>query len=581
MTTTNMILNLPTVSITAGPLWATYINTAFTAVDEHDHTTGKGVKIPVSGININANLPMGDYSVTALGSAVLSTLTASPTTPASIHCVGGDLYWVDTGGTAVQITSGSGLNFSSLGTIGGDFGASGVTATVTYTDSSKIFAFSQSSGVPAKIWIGDLQLTYPGAGENSVTLKAQTGTASHSISVPKATPAAATSAMIFDTGGVALYKAILGTTNRVTVTEAAGSLTFSTPQNIHTGASPTFAGATFSGLTALKLVGTGASKEMVSVLVDSANTASAVVIRDGSGDFAAGTITATFIGNVTGNCSGSSGSCTGNSATATSLSGGSVAATTGSFSGIITINDTTESTAYTDGCAIFKGGVGVAKKAFFNSTLDVAGACTFSANTIHTVGNATAANNTILSLDSNYAANASYIRFVGGSTRYGYVGAGVAGSMISTGTSDNDFCIVGKQAIRFSADDGAATHGSLSNTGDWDLGVGTSANTLKGFTSHCGAGTAGDTTGLHPYLAIKILIGTTDASGDITIAHGLTTSKIVSIVGTVDSAAASGDISNLCALNSQTFAYDATNVTANMNSAFGSRAFRIIVSYIN
>ncbi len=57
----------------------------------------------------------------------------------------------------------------------------------------------------------------------------------------------------------------------------------------------------------------------------SANTASKIVARDGSGNFAAGTITAALTGNVTGNLtgnvtgnvSGSSGSCTGNAATAT------------------------------------------------------------------------------------------------------------------------------------------------------------------------------------------------------------------------------------------------------------------------
>jgi hypothetical protein len=57
----------------------------------------------------------------------------------------------------------------------------------------------------------------------------------------------------------------------------------------------------------------------------SANTASAIVARDGSGNFSAGTITATLTGNVTGsltgnvtgNVTGSSGSCTGNAATVT------------------------------------------------------------------------------------------------------------------------------------------------------------------------------------------------------------------------------------------------------------------------
>ena len=48
----------------------------------------------------------------------------------------------------------------------------------------------------------------------------------------------------------------------------------------------------------------------------SLNTASAIVARDGSGDFSAGTITANLTGNVTGNVSGA---VTGNASTATAL----------------------------------------------------------------------------------------------------------------------------------------------------------------------------------------------------------------------------------------------------------------------
>jgi len=51
----------------------------------------------------------------------------------------------------------------------------------------------------------------------------------------------------------------------------------------------------------------------------SANTASAIVARDGSGNFVAGTVTAALTGNVTGNVTGSAGSATGNAATATAL----------------------------------------------------------------------------------------------------------------------------------------------------------------------------------------------------------------------------------------------------------------------
>lgn len=51
-----------------------------------------------------------------------------------------------------------------------------------------------------------------------------------------------------NSGGTAWeYKAVTGTANRVTVTHAANLITLSGPQDLHTGASPTFTGLTLSG----------------------------------------------------------------------------------------------------------------------------------------------------------------------------------------------------------------------------------------------------------------------------------------------------------------------------------------------
>ncbi len=67
----------------------------------------------------------------------------------------------------------------------------------------------------------------------------------------------------------------------------------SLPQDIHTAATPTFAGLNLTGLTASQVVVTDASKNLASLAYTSANTASTIVQRDGSGNFAAGTITGT------------------------------------------------------------------------------------------------------------------------------------------------------------------------------------------------------------------------------------------------------------------------------------------------
>jgi hypothetical protein len=45
------------------------------------------------------------------------------------------------------------------------------------------------------------------------------------------------------------YKTLYGTANQIYVTNGIGSITLSTPQNIHNGASPTFFGLTLTGLT--------------------------------------------------------------------------------------------------------------------------------------------------------------------------------------------------------------------------------------------------------------------------------------------------------------------------------------------
>lgn len=81
---------------------------------------------------------------------------------------------------------------------------------------------------------------------------------------------------------------LAGTTNQVTITSnGINTLTFSLPQNINSGAAPTFAGTNFTGIPNSATTATNA------------NTASAIVSRDASGNFSAGNITASLSGNAT------------------------------------------------------------------------------------------------------------------------------------------------------------------------------------------------------------------------------------------------------------------------------------------
>ena len=112
MATPNMNLELPTVSVTIGPDWANQINTALESIDIHDHSSGKGVKIPSSGLNINADVVFNDNMASSLKATKFeeqsAALTGASNTNA-VHSVSGDLYFTNGSGIAIQLTSGGAI----------------------------------------------------------------------------------------------------------------------------------------------------------------------------------------------------------------------------------------------------------------------------------------------------------------------------------------------------------------------------------------------------------------------------------------------------------------------------------------
>lgn len=72
--------------------------------------------------------------------------------------------------------------------------------------------------------------------------------------------------LIGSTGSDPVLASITGTVNRVTVNNGAGTVTLSTPQDIHTAASPTFADATLTALTARSFLYSGAGSLITSTL---------------------------------------------------------------------------------------------------------------------------------------------------------------------------------------------------------------------------------------------------------------------------------------------------------------------------
>ena len=138
-TTTNMSLIQPAVGVTVGPTWSSELNTSLGLIDIHDHTSGKGVQITPSGLNINADLEFNQNDATELRTLAFDSGSAVTTTgdTRALYHSGGDIYWRNATGTAVQITDGTSVK-TGAGSISGDM--TSTNAALRYASTSKIFS---------------------------------------------------------------------------------------------------------------------------------------------------------------------------------------------------------------------------------------------------------------------------------------------------------------------------------------------------------------------------------------------------------------------------------------------------------
>jgi len=132
----------PAVGVTAGPTWASDLNTSLDAVDGHDHSTGKGIRITPAAINISADLEFNQNSASELKNLIFDSSVTASTTSYSVYQASGNLYWRNGSGTAVQITTAGSVNAGA----GSITGMTGTDAGVSYADGSKTFNFFTDSG---------------------------------------------------------------------------------------------------------------------------------------------------------------------------------------------------------------------------------------------------------------------------------------------------------------------------------------------------------------------------------------------------------------------------------------------------
>lgn len=220
-TTPNMSMVLPTEGASDN-VWDTLLNAALTLNDAHDHTTGKGVKVPTAGLNINADLSFaGAYALTNLLAADFT-----PTTTASVAALAGaffvnsadsnNLYWRTPSGTNVKVIDGTTLNVSGFaGGIGGDYSSAG--ALVDYVAASDIYRFrgpDPGSGRPWEALATGHHDFYEQATTvaNRVRLQSPAAlAASYTVTFPAAVPAALAMTRMSSAGALTASNAVTRT----------------------------------------------------------------------------------------------------------------------------------------------------------------------------------------------------------------------------------------------------------------------------------------------------------------------------------------------------------------------------------
>lgn len=339
-----MNIDLPIVQTTLGPTWANMLNIAIgTVIDQHDHSTGKGVKVTPAGLNINQDLSFAINNATNLRSTRFNSATTPFSQVADANCVyvvNGELYYRDAAGNNIQLTSNGGINISSTGTIGGDYGQPGVLASVTYSDSTKTFSFTRSSAVGADIICSSIKVADPSVGAQAITIQANSSAIAYSIILPDTITATNQSLVTIDTSGQLNY-----------TTELTANLTIG-------GNIQYLGGNTISGDIIRSGTTTGGTYDNITLTNSTLSSNTFSGTNTNSGTISGGTISgATLSGTITNSGTISGGTLSGSTLTGTitnsgTISGGTLSANTisnSTLSGTITTPLTASRVVFTDG----------------------------------------------------------------------------------------------------------------------------------------------------------------------------------------------------------------------------------------
>jgi hypothetical protein len=195
--TPNMNLLEPIVGQDPGPTYAENINASLVLIDQHDHTAGKGVQLTPSAFNINSDMAFGGNNATNLRSVRFNNQVAPLALAGDVGCIyesGGNFYYNNSAGTAVQITSGGSI----VGTAGSITGLPSGTASASYAAGT--FIWQSATSTSAVMDFGSAILRNNVANSKGLTLNPPNAMAAdYSLTLPSLP--ISTKIMSLDTSG--------------------------------------------------------------------------------------------------------------------------------------------------------------------------------------------------------------------------------------------------------------------------------------------------------------------------------------------------------------------------------------------
>lgn len=255
----------PTVSVTAGPTYATQVNAyleALRAVVE--------AKVTPGGISISSDL---SFLASGTFHSAVDLLTAAfevqdvgdilpGAHPVALFAGGtnGDLYFNDAAGNQIQVTSAGGLNAATTGGITGTgYGSSGVA--VNWSAGNVAYRFFSGASTYADVVCDDLLLN--DGDTNFISIVSPALAADYTLTLPAAVPATSNTVLAMSTAGVVTATA----TPTVTSLTTTGAATVGTTLGV-TGLITATAGLTAAANQHVTVSGTGRYKhgQMVRVI---------------------------------------------------------------------------------------------------------------------------------------------------------------------------------------------------------------------------------------------------------------------------------------------------------------------------